>query len=138
MTDRLPSKQLLSKANSILKNDHAVLVEDPKKAKAYANYLAALGPSIRQLGLLPTLAIYCSEGGGGEVAKQPLANYLQQVLVAIYSKEEPPMEGDLFEYALSRRNNQDATRLFRRRLETTIRAAKLIFKTYDHGRTAEK
>jgi hypothetical protein len=112
------------------------------RTKTYAAYLAALGPTLRQLDLVPTLAIY-NDGGtlqergdtDGDESKQPLLDLLQQMLLseqAGFLSKTPRTAlqnaGGLFHYAMSLPASERA--LLRGRLEAAVMAAKLAIRTY--------
>jgi|AntRauTorckE5430_2_1112549.scaffolds.fasta_scaffold00366_7 CRISPR/Cas system CMR-associated protein Cmr5 small subunit len=107
---------------------------DGKVKKAYPAYVAAMGPALRQAGLLPTLAAYSSaEPGEAKAAKLPVLALLKAMLTdadtgfTSLKDQVPDTTQNLFQIALE--DTTDHHRL-RRELETATVALKLALRTY--------
>jgi len=113
------------------------LLKQGKVEKATANYVAALGPSLRSTGLVATLAIYASDDAGrGEAAKLPVLKLVTAVLaddeIALLAdaKERTALRGakTMFHWAIKQKPPQFAR--IQRQLETAAAAVKVAIRTY--------
>ena len=104
------------------------LTATPAVTATYTRYVAALGPSLRQLGLVPTLAVYAA-GGEGKQKKDKLLPLLRELVLPAF----PDIGGNtLFGYAagLADRQKDGKLRLLRKQLEAAATALKLAFRTH--------
>lgn len=122
-----------AKKNGAEAEDSAVF-SGRKVKKAYPAYVAALGPALRQAGLLPTLAAYSSiKPGEAQAAKRPLLDLLKGMLTDSWPDfnalaHAPENTGKtLFDFASE--NLVEHAQL-RRRLEAATVALKLALRTY--------
>lgn len=60
-------------------NKSKELIATHQDAKLYDGYLSALGPTVRQIGLVPALANYTTESKSAR-SKAPLLRYLQNIM----------------------------------------------------------
>ncbi|MFN0200546.1 MAG: type III-B CRISPR module-associated protein Cmr5 [Bacteroidia bacterium] len=107
------------------------LLKNQSVQKVFKGYVAAMGASIMQSGLLPTLAFYSAKGGADEDRSKILA-----VIWGTLTKEETTFLGTdqkdtLFETArLLKKNNPAKFRRLQARVENIAIALKLILRTY--------
>lgn len=150
LNSRLVEKYI-GKADDIIKaykNKNTDIFKDGKIKKVYKSYIAAFGPTVVQMGLLPALAFYLSESGRSEGKRSLVIDLIASVI-----------EGKLNEIAKSEKNDKrnkteigrklydDVLKLYykdkkhteiyqlKNHIDSAVVALKLVMRTYPDDKT---
>ncbi|HMQ87028.1 MAG TPA: type III-B CRISPR module-associated protein Cmr5 [Flavilitoribacter sp.] len=114
--------------------DHKKLSEPIDRE--FQAYISAMGPSILQMGLIPTLAVYADTESGSAKDRYVILELIKTVLIgneADYPEKESlsSLEGSLFEFSISEAQNTDVKEsVLREFVLDVIVALKLSIRTF--------
>ncbi len=97
-------------------------------ASEYNGYIASMGASIIQAGLLPTIAVFADKGSGAQQDKR-------QLLKAIHQMLDEPKGDDLLSHTISLQNDRNKLRQLKKQIIERSVALKLAIRTFENKKT---
>lgn len=143
-------EKYIEKADSVIKdynNKTTDIFKDGKIKKVYKSYVAAFGPTVVQMGLLPALAFYLSESGSSEGKRSlvidMIARVIEEKLKEIDGSEKndkgntTEMGRKLYDRVLALYKGKKHSEIYQLRshIESAVIALKLVMRTYPDDKT---